>query len=69
MKVTVNGEQRELPEAATVDDAVVDYAGEQAQRMAVAVNGEVVPRNRWEAHRLDDGDRLEVVAAIQGGAL
>jgi sulfur carrier protein len=35
--------------------------------VAVAVNGEVVPRGAWEKTALDDGARVEIVAAVQGG--
>jgi sulfur carrier protein len=68
MIVTVNGEPRELPEPATVADALAAVAVDRAQRgVAVAVDAEVVPRARWGEQRLEDGARVEVVAAIQGG--
>ncbi|WP_020520446.1 sulfur carrier protein ThiS [Catelliglobosispora koreensis] len=35
--------------------------------VAVAVNGEVVPRSAWESHLLADGDSVEVLTAAQGG--
>jgi len=38
-----------------------------ASGLAVALNDEVVPRTRWRAQRLEDGDRVEVVGAVQGG--
>jgi sulfur carrier protein len=38
-----------------------------ARGVAVAVNGEVVRRAEWPAHRLLDGDRVEVLTAAQGG--
>ena len=41
--------------------------GLDARGVAVAVDGEVVPRSEWEACRLADGSRVEVVDAIQGG--
>ena len=39
----------------------------QASGVAAAVNGEVVPRRSWAGAALRDGDRVEVVTAVQGG--
>ena len=41
--------------------------GAHARGVAVAVDGEVVPRSMWGARALTDGARVEVVGAIQGG--
>ena len=64
----VNGTERTLSEGATVADAVSAHAALPPARIAVAVNGEVVRRRDWDQTPLADGDRVEVVAAIQGGA-
>lgn len=66
MKVIVNGEPRELPEGASVADAVasVTTAG---TGVAAALNDEVVRRSAWSATALRDDDRLEVLTAVQGG--
>ncbi len=69
MRVTVNGEPRELPDGATVA-ALLQQLGQRSEGgrgIAVAVGGEVVPRGRWEATALLDGAAVEVVAAVQGG--
>jgi sulfur carrier protein len=64
--VTLNGERRTVDDGTTVDVVV---AGLQRGRagVAVAVNGEVVPRSRWAATTLSADDRIEVLAAAQGG--
>ena len=68
MRVTVNGESVELDEPATVRDAVVEAGVEPGARgLAIAVDGEVVPRAEIENRPLRAGQRVEVVAAIQGG--
>jgi sulfur carrier protein len=41
--------------------------GLDARGVAVAVDGEVVPRSEWDRWALVDGARVEVVDAIQGG--
>jgi sulfur carrier protein len=66
MKVVVNGSEQALDDRATLADAI--HAADAAtDRVAVAVNGEVVRRGDWETTTLADGDRVEIVAAIQGG--
>lgn len=66
MELTVNGAGRSLPGDATVADLVREVAPHQ-RGVAVAVNGEVVPRTGWPATALRDGDRVEVLSAAQGG--
>jgi sulfur carrier protein len=66
VKVVVNGEGRVLPDGATVAD-VVDAVIERSRGVAVAVNGEVVPRTGWPGAALRDGDSVEVLTAAQGG--
>ncbi len=64
--VTVNGTGRELAGDATVADAVA-LVTDQTRGLAVAVNGEVVPRAAWPRTRLSAGDQVEVLTASQGG--
>jgi len=69
MTVELNGEPRKLPEGATLADAVRASGAEQEGRgIAVALEGEVVPRGEWSSMPLAEGSRVEVLAAIQGGA-
>jgi sulfur carrier protein len=68
MTIELNGARIELPDAASVADAVERTGAGGARRgVAVAVDGEVVPRSAWELTALADGQKVEVVAAIQGG--
>ncbi len=68
MTVVVNGVPTELDPDATIA-AVLAVAGHAATAtgIAVAVNGEVVPRGAWTTTRLGDQDRVEVLGAAQGG--
>jgi len=69
MRIELNGEPRELPSGATLADAVRESGAEHEGRgVAVALDGEVVPRAEWDSTSLADGHRVEVLAAIQGGA-
>ena len=68
MTIWVNGEDRELNAGATIADAVeATGASADGRGIAAAVDGEVVPRNRWSETALADGQRVEVVQAVQGG--
>ncbi len=66
MRVRVNGVSREVPEAASVSDMLAAL-GLEAQWLAVAVAGEVVPRAFWPERRLAADDEVEVVTAMAGG--
>lgn len=67
LRIHVNGEPRAV--------AVADLAGlmrelghaDTARGLAVAINDEVVPRSGWAARKLEAGDRVEIVGAVQGG--
>lgn len=67
-RLTINGQERELPAPATVASALaaLDLPG-GGRGIAVAVDGEVVPSSGWDRHELHDGAQVEVLRAIQGG--
>lgn len=66
MRIELNGAPRTI-EPTTTLGSLVD--GEVAARrgVAVAVDGEVVPRDRWDTTHLHDDACVEIVAAVQGG--
>ncbi len=66
MNVIVNGEVRDIGEGTTVGELARSLT-EERRGVAVAVNGEVVRRADWDEVRLRGGDRVELVAAVQGG--
>ena len=63
--VTINGEQRQMPDGATVVRSLSD--DRLGRGVAVAVAGEVVPRGSWDRIELHEGANVEVVSAVQGG--
>ena len=65
--IVLNGEPRER-DGATIVELLADLGVEERARgVAVAVNGENVPRAEWPSHRVDTGDRVEALSAMQGG--
>ena len=66
LNVSVNGEARALATGTTLDTLVADFTAAPSG-VAAAVNETVVPRSQWSGTLLDDGDRVEVLTAVQGG--
>jgi len=67
MRVELNGNEADLQPGATVADAVGATGTESDRGVAVAVDGEVVPRSEWDETPLQEGQRVEVLHAAQGG--
>jgi sulfur carrier protein len=66
--ITLNGERRVLDETATIETAVRALGTEDARGLAVALDGEVIPRGEWATTEVRDGQQVEVLHAVQGGA-
>ncbi|MGP3988510.1 sulfur carrier protein ThiS [Streptomyces sp. 3N207] len=66
LTVSVNGEPRQVTAGLTLDQLVATLTTAPAG-VAAALNEDVVPRSRWAATPLGEGDRVEVLTAVQGG--
>jgi sulfur carrier protein len=65
--ILLNGEPLER-DGATIAELLADLGVEdRARGVAVAVKGEIVPKGLWPRRRVDDGDRVEALSAMQGG--
>ncbi|MEI8410854.1 MULTISPECIES: sulfur carrier protein ThiS [unclassified Kribbella] len=64
--VWVNGKATSIPPNRSVADLVRQYSDRQTG-IAVAVNQSVLTRDEWAGTMLADGDRVEIVSAVQGG--
>lgn len=68
IEVCVNGQQKELAAGASVQDLLDELGAPAGGRgVAVALDGEVVPRGAWTTTLLAPDARLEVLVAVQGG--
>lgn len=65
MQVFINGKSTDLAASTTVADVLRQMNIEG--KVAVEINRDIVPRSRFEQHRLNEGDTLEIVHAIGGG--
>ncbi len=66
--ITLNGEHSQIDAGASIA-ALLGRLGvrEDARGVAVAVDGEVVPRAAWSTFALPEDARVEVLTAMQGG--
>ena len=68
MRLIVNGEPKDLAEISTVASLVANL-GMKPDRLAIELNREIVSRADWDQTKLHDGDQLEIVHFVGGGAL
>lgn len=67
MKLQINGEPRTFSGDSLTLTALVQSLGMKPDRVAVELNLEIAPRDRWSQIELKDGDRLEIVHFVGGG--
>ena len=66
IEITVNGETRRLQAPLTVA-RLLDSLDLSGKRLAVEMDGEIVPKSQHAATAINDGARLEIVVAVGGG--
>jgi len=71
MKLHINGEERAFADPAPpvqfTLSTLIEALGMKSDRVAVELNRDIVPRDRWPQTLLKDGDRLEIVHFVGGG--
>jgi sulfur carrier protein len=65
MRVTVNGEVREISSASI--DALLGELEYEGTHFAIALNYDVLPRSRWAQTPIKNGDEIEIITPRQGG--
>jgi thiamine biosynthesis protein ThiS len=68
MRLVINGEERELAAPLPSLTALLEHLGMKADRVAIELNRQIVARDRWPETPVSDGDRLEIVHFVGGGA-
>jgi thiamine biosynthesis protein ThiS len=66
MEITINGEKKTLSEERNLAELLVHF-GLPSERVAVELNREVVRKKDWQAIKVSDGDKLEVIHFVGGG--
>ena len=67
MKLVINGEERAVSDVPSLG-ALIESLGMKPDRVAVELNREIVQRGKWSDTPLRDGDKLEIVHFVGGGA-
>ena len=67
MKLIINDEDREFSSISTLS-SLLEHLAMKPDRVAIELNRELVPRDRWDTTRLSDGDKLEIVHFVGGGS-
>ena len=66
MDIELNGQPRRIDSGASIV-VLLEAEGLAERRVAVEVNGEIIPRSLHATHALAEGDRVEIVHALGGG--
>lgn len=66
MKLVINGEDQNFEQPLTLA-VLIETLGMKADRVAIELNREIAPRDRWTATQLSEGDHLEIVQFVGGG--
>jgi sulfur carrier protein len=66
MRITLNGRPHDLEGSDTIIK-FLESLGINPRQVAVAINGEVVPRDAWPQTKISEGDTVEIVRAVGGG--
>ena len=67
MQIRVNDEPRDVDDNQPLSEVVKELGLAETRGVAIAINGEVVPRATWTSRSLCEGDRVLVIRATQGG--
>jgi thiamine biosynthesis protein ThiS len=67
MRLFINGEEK-IVEGVSTLASLVELLGLKSDRLAIELNRDIVPRANWSGTALHDGDRLEIVHFVGGGA-
>ncbi|MDP2153537.1 MAG: sulfur carrier protein ThiS [Methylotenera sp.] len=67
MQLTINGKARSFDLAQMNVAQLVEQLALVGKRLAIELNGEIVPRSQFADTQLSDGDKLEIVGAVGGG--
>jgi len=66
MKIIVNGEDRDIDDNLTVD-ALILVLGIKVKVMAIAINMDIVKKDNWNTHIIEENDKIELLHFVGGG--
>ncbi|OSZ43653.1 thiamine biosynthesis protein ThiS [Alcaligenes faecalis] len=66
MNITLNGQSKTLQNSDTVGTLIIEL-GYENKRIAVELNGDIVPKSQHANTAIKEGDTIEIVVAVGGG--
>lgn len=66
MKIILNGQNRELTEAISLNRLIDQVSGEN-KRVIAEINGQIIKKDQWNDTHINDGDSIELVTFVGGG--
>ena len=66
MRITLNGQERELTNAQTLKDVIREFQ-QDCNRIIAELNGQIIKNPQWEKTPVHDGDRIELLSFVGGG--
>jgi sulfur carrier protein len=67
MEIIINNIKKTVPEEITLKDLLQKELEGNFRGIAVAVEKKIIPREKWDEHRLHDGQHILIIKATQGG--
>lgn len=67
MTISLNNQTIEIEAQSKLSNVVFHHVGENSKGIAVAINGQVVPRNSWQETPVNENDDILIIKATQGG--
>ena len=67
MTISVNNQTLEVEAQSMLSHVVFNQLGESTKGIAVAINGQVIPKNSWEQTAVREQDEIVIIKATQGG--
>jgi len=67
MTISLNNQTLEVEAQTMLSNVVFQQVGENPKGIAVAVNGQVIPKSAWSETRINERDELLIIKATQGG--
>ena len=65
IKIHYNGQEKTIKKETLMDELLENF--KEVKGIAISCNYAVVPKKQWKTHRLNEGDQIDVLQAIQGG--
>ncbi|HQV77636.1 MAG TPA: sulfur carrier protein ThiS [Chitinophagales bacterium] len=67
MQIYINHESYHFDENSSLEKAISSLQLKETKGIALALNEEIIPQNKWQEMTLNDGDKIIIIGAVAGG--